>query len=622
MRNAPFEVLSGAARDLLFSWRSLALTDLAYKLLAFAILSPGTALILRWLIARNDTKVLTDADIALFFVKTPEGLVALLLGGALLTAITLLEMACLMAVGSAGQEGARMRAVSALLFGVAKAPAILRLALQIVWRVLVGILPFALALGAIYLLLLRAHDINYYLARRPPSFWVAGTLVAAILLALAALLIRTACRWALALPLVLFEGVSPRHALGESARRTAGRRGEIGLALAGWGVAALALAYAPTGAIHLLGRNLAPHFAQSLALLLSFMAGAFLLWSALALAVGILNASAFSLLLLRFYRHFGDPRSPQYPVCRGEPRDPRPVRRLAGWTAAMAVLAAVGAALLVFLVTRHDRPVRVIAHRGASLDAPENTLPAFIKAAEDRADFVELDVQESADGEVVVVHDSDLMKVAGSPMKIWLASAAQLRSVDLGAPVAPRFAGTRVPTLAEALEACKGRAKVVVELKSYGHNQMLEEKVVALVEAAGMEGDCVFMSLDHGMVAKMKELRPRWRCGILVAKALGDLTTLQADFLAVEARLATARFIRRAHKAGMEVYVWTLDDPAWMLTAMSCGADGLITNKPALARAVIARRESMSDTQRLIAALLVRWGASPDALASEDALRP
>ena len=97
-----------------------------------------------------------------------------------------------------------------------------------------------------------------------------------------------------------------------------------------------------------------------------------------------------------------------------------------------------------------------------------------------------------------------------------------------------------------------------------------------------MQKDCAYMSLDHVMIGRMKRLRPDWRCGALVAKSLGDLTSLHADFLAVEARQASGPFVRKAHRAAQEVYVWTVDSPAWMLTTMTYGVDGLITNKPAL----------------------------------------
>ena len=124
------------------------------------------------------------------------------------------------------------------------------------------------------------------------------------------------------------------------------------------------------------------------------------------------------------------------------------------------------------------------------------------------------------------------------------------------------------------------------------------------------------------MVRKVKQLRPAWRSGVLVAKAIGDLTSIGGDFLAVEARLATRSFVRQAHRAGQDVYVWTVNDPAWMLAAMSNGVDGLITDVPDLARRVVERRARMSDAQRVMVALLIRLGVRTEALAAEDALRP
>jgi len=620
------EVVTGALHDLRRSWRSLALTDIACKLLAFALLTPATTMLLHWLMSRAGSGAIADADIARFFLTTRAGVVALVACGALLLAIVALEAACLMAIGLAEARGGHLSARGALAFGAARAPDVLRLTAQMVVRVLAGLLPFLAAAGLVYWALLRRHDINYYLSHRPPEFWATAALAGLIGVGLTALLAWTTARWALALPLVLFEDVSPRRALGESARRSAGSRWFVATVLAAWAAAALALTMATTYLVQHLGRSLAPHFAGSLALLLVFIAGLAFLWAALGLAAGIANFALFSLLVVRLYLRIGAPREARLPAPVTARPHPGAVRLLSGRAlaglAAVAVLAATGFALLALLVTRTNQPVLVIAHRGSSAAAPENTLAAFRLAVEQGADFVELDVQESADGEVLVVHDSDLMKVGGAAMKIWETDAATLRTVDIGSRAGPQFSGERVPTLAEALSVCKGRTRVIVELKSYGHDERLEERVAAIVEAAGMEGDCIFMSLDRAMVRKMKRLRPSWRSGLLVAKGLGDLTVLGADFLAVEARMATRRFVRRAHRARQEVYVWTVDDPAWMLDAMGRGVDGLITNKPDLAREVVAQRARMSDAQRLLVALMVGMSARTETLEAEAALRP
>ena len=433
-------------------------------------------------------------------------------------------------------------------------------------RLLAGLVPFVLAAGLVYLALLREHDINYYLSQRPREFVIAAGLVAFIGIGLALTLVRTIVRWALALPLVLFENVHPRHALGESAKRVVGARFLILWILVAWIVVASVLLIVATSSVDLVGRVVAPQLASSLVLLLLFIAVLALVGVVLTLAVSVVNFSLFALLLTRLYLRLTGTQVSASAVARFASSGPR---RFSGRARAailvVALLAAVGVGLLAFLVNRGQNPALVIAHRGASATAPENTLAAFRLAAEQHTDFVELDVQESADGQVLVVHDSDLMKVGREATKIWEGDAAQLRAVDIGGYRGSQFSAERVPTLAEALATCKGRCRVVVELKSYGHNQQLEERVVAIVEAAGMEGDCIFMSLDHEMMRKLKALRPSWRVGLLVAKAMGDLTELKADFLAVEARMATRQFVRRAHRAGQDVYIWTVNDPAWML---------------------------------------------------------
>jgi len=617
-------IFKEAANDLRRSWYSLAAADIAYKILAFALLMPATMWLLYLLRAGTSDRVVADVDIAMFFLTTPLGVTTLVLGASLITAITVIEAACLSAIGFGIAQGVVLNAQSALRFGATHAVNVLRLVAHMVLRVIVGLVPFLCVAGLAYLLLLRDYDINYYLSRHPSQFWIAVGIVALIAVGFGFLLLRTIARWAFALPLVLYENVPPRRALTESAKRAKGAHSLVLATLAVWAVAAATLLYTANWLVQTLGRTIAPLLVDSLGFLMIFIATLAVSGVVLSLILSIVNASLFSLLITRLYLHIGV-QAEKAPTSM-EPYGAAIRRRLSPRAivavASVGLLVAVGVVLFLFLANRGQQPTLIIAHRGSSAVAPENTLAAFNLAAEQRTDFVELDVQESADGQVVVVHDSDLMKVGGNAVKIWDGDAASLRAVDIGTFKDPRFATERVPTLAEALAACKNRCRVIVELKSYGHNQQLEQRVAKVVEEAGMENDCVYMSLDHEMVRRMKALRPSWKVGVLVAKAMGDLTELKADFLAVEARMATRAFIRRAHDAGQEVYIWTVNDPAWMLVALSRGVDGLITDKPDLARAVIERRQQMSEPQRILVALLIRFGASTDTLQAENALRP
>ncbi|MFN7987882.1 MAG: glycerophosphodiester phosphodiesterase family protein [Thermoanaerobaculia bacterium] len=618
-------ILADALRDLGLSWKELALTDVAWKVVAFVALTPGTLLVVRALLESRAGGVVADAEIATVLLTTFPGLLALVAGSAVLAAITALEVTCLMAVGASRAEGRRLDARGALLFAASRAHRVLALTGHVIVRLLAGLVPFALAGGFVYLAFLRSHDINFYLSRRPPAFWLAAGIVTALAATFVFVLVRTVARWVFALPIVLFEDVPPRSAIGESQRRSHGDRPVILASVAAWAALALLVLAAATFLPELAGRELVPRLGGSLAQVATFLVVFAIAWGLLGLAAAVLNASLLSLVLFRLYVAVGEPRNPRMPGTTASEPPALSVsarRRVLATLGAVAALVVAGVVLLAAAPARRSQHVAVIAHRGSSLAAPENTLSAFRLAADQKADFVELDVQESKDGEVLVVHDSDLMKLGNDPAKIWEADAAHLRSVDVGSRVGPQFASERVPTLAEALAVCRGRSKVIVELKSYGHDVRLEEKVVAIVEAAGMASDCLFMSLDHGMVRKMKELRPGWRVGVLAAKAIGDLTGIGADFVAVEKKMATVRLVRHAHRAGQQVYVWTVDDPTWMLAMMSRGVDGLITNRPDLARLAVERRAGMSDAERVVVALLVRLGARAELVLPGEDLRP
>ncbi|HET9299254.1 MAG TPA: hypothetical protein VFO11_04870, partial [Candidatus Polarisedimenticolaceae bacterium] len=166
--------MAGALSDFARSWRLLARADLVYRAAALALLGPATALLVRWLIPDRAGGVLADTDILRFFVTSKAGIASLLCLGAVLTAITVLELACLMPIGLAASEGRRLPARIALYRAALRVPELLALAAHMVGRVAVALIPFLLGGGLLYVLLLREHDINYYLATRPPAFWAAA----------------------------------------------------------------------------------------------------------------------------------------------------------------------------------------------------------------------------------------------------------------------------------------------------------------------------------------------------------------------------------------------------------------------------------------------------------------
>jgi hypothetical protein len=210
-------IATDTARDYCRAWRSLALADLAYKAVAFAALLPATMLMLRWLVFSPHNKVVADTDILRFFVTTRVGVAALIVGGAIVLAITALELACLMAIGFAAAKGTQPGVRGALVFGATRALDVLRLTAHMVVRLLAGALPFLLLIGSC--LASCRHDINYYLAERRGVLGRRGP--RRVDRRRAGVLLVWTSPAALALPFVVFEQVSPRG-LAESARRSIG----------------------------------------------------------------------------------------------------------------------------------------------------------------------------------------------------------------------------------------------------------------------------------------------------------------------------------------------------------------------------------------------------------------
>lgn len=591
--------------------RSLFVAALLSRLVGFIAIWPLIGILLRLAIRLEGDASLTDADIASFLLR-PIGLLAVVASLTIAIAITGLEHASLLAICFTGIRGGSVSGSEACLFAVRHAWAITQISVRLLLTTLALALPFLILAGLTGWWLLTEFDINYYLTRRPPAFWWAGGILVCVGLGMTFWLLPRILGWVFALPLLLSEGTAPRRALHESAARANGRRWRILGWILAWLVGLALLSFLNFGLVWLAARGIIPFAGRSLRVLVPLLGLFLVVWAIGHSVVVSLQSISLALLVVKLFMPLAaDGAGVGDAVGMRIDRWRRPMaRRWGSWLTLGCFVSLATGAWMFKGVHPHDS-AWVIAHRGAAGTAPENTLAAVARAIEDRADMVEVDVQETADGEVVVFHDRDFMKLAGVPTKLWEATYAQLQDIDIGSHFGADYGNERVPKLADVLSLCKGKCGVNIELKYYGHNQLLEARVAKLVEDAGMADQIVLMSLDRAGVRRMKRLRPTWKVGLLAAVAIGDLTRVQADFLAVGTKLATQRLIRRAHSRGIPIHVWTVDDPAVMSRYLSYGVDGLITNRPDVARQVLADRAELDIGERMLVNLAFRVGLMP-----------
>ncbi len=592
-----------ALRDFRRTWPQLLLVTLATRAAVTVLMLPGVALLLRFFISRQDRAALSDEEI-LFFFLSPVGLVALIVVGGLWVGVSLVEQAGLMTVGFGASENRRVTWYDALRYVFLEMHRILRLGAQLLVRTVLLAVPVMALVGAVYWLFLRHHDINYYLMNRPPEFLWAAAIAGVLTAALAVVLAMKVVGWLLALPAVLFENLGPLAAIRDSVADSAGHRWHLFWWIVAWLAAGSIASVLVTWVLGFVGRLIVPQTSGSIALV-AFTMGAVGLVSILAnAALSFLSAAFFALLIVRLYRVTSGPGELSRDLAAvgslGERPEVRIPRKSFLWGGAAGLAAAVVAAVIMVHSVPMEDDVLIIAHRGAALHAPENTMASIRRAIADGTDYIEIDVQETADGEVVVFHDSDFMKTAGNPLTIWDARRSDVDGIDIGSWFDPSYAGERVPLLEDVLLAAKGHARVNIELKYYGRDEDLERRVVEIVESTGMTDQIVIMSLKYDKVQKIRSMRPDWTYGLLTTVNLGDPTAFDVDFLAVNAAAATRGFVRRAHARSRDVYVWTVNDPYAMSAMMSRGVDGIITDDPALARKVLEIRSELDPVQRLL----------------------
>ena len=599
-------------QDLKKLWRPFVATELLFRAFAFALLTPVVGLLFRGFVSLSGRTVLADADMARFLCH-PTGWLALVVVGAAAIGVLAFEQSVLMTLSLASKHSHGLTVIRSFQFVARKVVEILRVTSLMVARSLLLMAPFLAMAGAVFALLLTEHDINYYLTAKPKEYWLAVVSIGVVLSVLAALLIRCIVNWSIAIQLHLFECVPAGVCLKTSRQRVYGNRKTIAMWVVAWMAANGLLSSAGSVCVIWIGRSVVPLAASHLWTLVITIGVVLLMWGVVNLATSVLSAISFAVVQAEVYDRFGRTKDFAIPVDESAQPDWSLTWTLGRTTSAViiGVLAAGLIGVSAIHSVRLDDDVEITAHRGASGKAPENALASVRRAIEDGTDWVEIDVQESKDGVVVVAHDSDLKKVSGVSTKIWEATAEEMQSIDIGSYFGPEFKDERVPTLADVLVECRGRVRVNIELKYYGHDHNLEREVVELVEQYGMESDVVIMSLKSDGIRKIRELRPEWTVGLLTAIAAGDLTQMDADFFAVNTNLARNSFIRSAHSKDKQVYVWTVNDPIAMSTMISRGADNLITDFPDLARRVLDERAEMSPVERVLAELAFLFGALP-----------
>jgi glycerophosphoryl diester phosphodiesterase len=605
--------LAGAVwHDFRHARRALFVYDILFKLVEAWLLVPAVAVVMATILSRAGHVAVSNMDI-LDFLLTPTGLLYAALFGTIGMALLLFEQAGIMVLSAMAGSGERPPYKQMLRPAFRKSLGIVQLGGVAAALLALALAPFVLLGFLTYRTLLSDHDIYFYLMDRPPSFWLAAGIGGLLLLAALTVGTLLCIRWAFALPILLFENQFSRAALRASRERVRGVGWRVGFLLLGWLVSVLLLGAAAEAVFRLVAAAILANAGERpvvLILLLLVAQGGLLATLSFVLVIGL------GLVTRRLYLI----RSQQLGLLRAEgwrtaPDLEKPASpwnwRLAWLSMPLFLLAPLFLWADLSRYTAARPPVQVTAHRGHARAAPENTRSAIRKAIESGADYAEMDVHETADGVVVLLHDRDLKRVAGDSRRLDEISFDEVRKLDVGSWFRSAFAGERVPTLEEAINLGRGKIQLNIEMKFFGPDRRLVQQVVNIVREQNVEPDCLLTSLNYDALVEAKQRDPRLRTGLIVAHAIGDISRLQVDVLCIRADFLSDELLRTAHRDGKEVHVWTVNEARQMNLLIKRGVDNIITSDPDLAIRVRDEWANLTGTERLVLSSRLLLGLDP-----------
>lgn len=575
--------------------RALLAFHLFFSVLVAGILLPATGWIMTAVLTRSGERAISNYAIV-DFMLSPVGLLWGLTGATLLLLVINLQRAGMIVICAEHHGTPSRQVVTAFVHVVRKFPRLFRLSLIRASAHVLLAAPFLLCIYLLHDALLGGYENDFVMRTKPAALWL--FLAASLPFAVAIVVLNGTLyiRWLLALPCVMLEHMSALGALRRSHRLARGWRWRLLLTVATLASALLALPAVLAFVfdnLALLALDLLP---DRFAILIPATIAVIALYTLFAIVLTFLATGVSAAFL-----HVAHARA------AGRDREPLAATRarragLLSWSIELLlILFSLWQAVQVMEHFHFTDDVAVIAHRGSSMTAPENSIAAIEQAIADSADYVEIDVRASADGTPVLMHDRDLLRVAGDARAVNALDVAELSRIDIGRRVGARYAGETVPTLRAVAEQVSGRVIPLVDIKST--EAAVLHAVIAVLDETGTLDAALIGASSPAVLREIRTLAPATRTALFIHFSIGAAASTGFDVLAVRSSAVTPEFILDAHRRGHEVFVFTVNGRAQMSRFIDMGVDGIITDRPALLHELLAERAALSEGELLVVKL-------------------
>lgn len=235
-----------------------------------------------------------------------------------------------------------------------------------------------------------------------------------------------------------------------------------------------------------------------------------------------------------------------------------------------------------------NSPIKVIAHRANYFDEPENSILGIRDCINYKVDYAEIDVQESKDGIVVLMHDKNLKRLTGLNKSVNEVTYKELRGLKLH----HHFfipSKEKIPTLQQVVNESKNKVKLIIEIKPYGNTDDLTRKVVRIIEKNNITKVSMIHSSNYHILLNVKRLNPSILTGYIINSPFQNISNMDVNFFSVRNKFVTPRLVTSIHNSKKQVFVWVLDNRKSMMKASELNTDGIITDNPNVLKSVLKK---------------------------------
>ncbi|MFC3750288.1 glycerophosphoryl diester phosphodiesterase membrane domain-containing protein [Paenibacillus sp. GCM10012306] len=566
-------------RMLAFSYREILIFELLYKLLTLFIFIPAISSIFRGFLRLGGFAGATNYEL-LQFAMSRYGLLCMLVLIPIATMLIFIELSVLIILSYYGQKRQRIGLIPAFLQSLSYLPSLFKIGFLGLVIYLLLFLPLGAGVGTS---LIPSLEI--------PNF-ISGELIKTgggtlLLIGVLGVMLFFNIRWTFLLHIVVIEGAASfRKAAKKSAALLKKRYIRISVVML---------------SVFLL-------YLLVVILLIVFFVGAvgllYFLWEQQTIFASVVRIVALKSVVLSFYMATlflmplyittttrlymvkADPNHAMLQLPEPKSKEDRSVQNqglLQKHKRKLIVLGSVtvfaaGLALLPAIdgMQMEDQKAEIMAHRGYVSKGPENTIEAIQGAIEAHADYAEIDVLETKDGDLAVIHDTNLKRLTGTHAQVYDLTMDELRELQVKQG---SFTG-RISSLAEVMNVARGKIKLNIEIKTHGKEKNLVETFIRIMRENHFENESVVQSLNYEIVQQVKAAAPDLQVGYIMFAGVPDMGRIAADFVVMEEYMVKESVIASAKRYHKPIYVWTVNDKDSMRRFFSMGVDGIITDYP------------------------------------------